>query len=200
MLYHVLFGVPLGLIATCQGIGKITNNQCLSFPQCNGKDGPNSRVVHSGGKGLSKVKARVLGVALGNKSGLEVLHRPICIPLDLEVPVGTHHLLARGKLDNLPSSVPLVGLKFLQAGLLPLTGFRISLRLLEGSGLSDGGEVGIGSGVNSVIRIWIIGLVKVIRVTFLTFLITFWRVLSRGAVLIRGDSRNGISVLPDSWR
>ena len=33
MLYRVLFGVPLGLIATRQGIDKITNNQYLSFPQ-----------------------------------------------------------------------------------------------------------------------------------------------------------------------
>jgi len=34
VLYRVLFGVPLGLIATRQGIDKIMNNQYLSFPQC----------------------------------------------------------------------------------------------------------------------------------------------------------------------
>jgi len=138
----------------------------------NGKDGPDSRVAHSGDKGLSEVKARALGIALGNKSGLEALHSPICIPLDLEVPLGTHHLLARRKLDNFPSPIPLVSLKLLQAGLLPLAGFGISLRFLEGSGLSDGGEVGIGSGVEGFIRI--IGLVKGIRVTlFLTILVIF---------------------------
>ena len=33
MLYRTLFVVPLGLIATRQGIGQITNDQYLSFPQ-----------------------------------------------------------------------------------------------------------------------------------------------------------------------
>jgi len=33
VLYRVLFGIPLGLIATRQGTDQITNNQYLSFPQ-----------------------------------------------------------------------------------------------------------------------------------------------------------------------
>ena len=146
---------------------------------------------------MSEVKARALGVTLDNKSGFEALHRAICIPLDLEVPLGTHHLLARGKLDNLPSTIPLVGLKFLQAGLLPLTGFRISLGFLEGSGLSDGGEVCIGNGVERVIRviraIFLLTFLIIFLIFFIIFFITFWR------VLIRQD-RSGIPVLPDRWR
>lgn len=173
----------------------------------NGKDGPDSRVAHSGGKGVCEIKAWALGVALGNKSGLEALHRAINIPLDLEEPFGTHHLPTRGKLDNFPSAIPTVSLKFLQACLLPLARFRKLLGLLEGSGFSDGSKVGIGSGVEGLIRVSsrVIGLVKVTRLLIFFILIPIililWRALSRRAVvfIIRGDGRSGISVLPDSW-
>ena len=33
VLYRILFVIPLGLIGTHQGIGQITNNQYLPFPQ-----------------------------------------------------------------------------------------------------------------------------------------------------------------------
>jgi hypothetical protein len=102
------------------GIGDVKGVDVHVFKGSNGQDGPDSRVAHSGGKGLCEVKAWALGVSLGNKSGLEALHRPISIPLDLEDPLGAHHLSARGKLSDLPSSIPVVGFKFLQAGLLPL--------------------------------------------------------------------------------
>ena len=115
-----------------------------------------SRVLDSGGKGFSEVKTRSLGIPFGHKSCLESLHRPINIPLDLELPLGTYNLLARGKLDYLPSSIPLEGLKFFNACLLPLARLRALLGCFEGLGLSDRGEVGIGSGVEGVISSGII--------------------------------------------
>jgi hypothetical protein len=95
-----------------------------------------------------------------------------------------------------------VSLKFLQAGLLPLTGFRLLLRVPEGPWLSDGGKVGISSGVEGVISSRVIGVIIGVRGAFLLILIILsWRALSRTRVfIIRGDSRSGISVLLDSWR
>jgi len=92
------------------------------------------------------------------------------------VPLGTHNLLARGKLDNFPSSISPVSIKFLQTGLLPLARLRKLLGVSEASGFSDGGQVGIGSGVEGVIR--------VIRVGTILLFIILWRVLSRRITLI----------------
>jgi hypothetical protein len=85
--------------------------------------------------------------------------------------------------------------------------------MLEGPGLSDGGEVGIGSGVEGVIRVSsrVIGLVKVIFLIliFIFILIILWRGLSRGIIIIiiitrrgRGgrDGRGRFPGLPDGWR
>ena len=77
------------------------------------------------------------------------------------MPLGAHYLLARGEWDNFPSPISPVSFKFLQACLLPLARLRKLLGVSEASGFSDGGQVGIGSGVEVVIRIR--GLVRVIR-------------------------------------
>jgi len=169
------------------------------------RDGPDCRVAHSRGKSLCKVKARTLGIALGHKSCLEALHRSIYVPLDLEDPLGAYYLSARGKFDNLPSPIPVVGLKFFKPGLLPLAGLRKPLRLLEGPGLRDGGKVGIGSGVEGFIRVSsrIMRLVffLILLILLILLLILLWRVLNRKTIvfIIRGDGRSGVSVLPDGW-
>jgi hypothetical protein len=174
------------------GIGDVQGVDLHVFKSSKGKDGPDCRVAHSGGKGLCKVKARALRIALGHKSCLEALHRPISIPLDLEVPLGSNHLLARGKLGNLPGPISAVGLKLLQACLLPLARLRKLLGLFEGSGLRDGGQVGIGSGVEGVISSRVIGVVIGVRGVFLLFLlviiiliILLWRSgLSRRVIIL----------------
>jgi hypothetical protein len=129
------------------------------FKSSKGKDGTDSRVAHSRGKCLCEVKARTLRVSLGHKSSLEALNRPISVPLDLEVPLGANNLLARGKLDNLPSAIELVSIKFLQACLPPLTGFRAPLGVFEGPWLRNGGKVGTGSGVEGVVSSRVIGVI-----------------------------------------
>ena len=100
------------------GIGDVQGVDLHVLKGSKGKDGPDCRVVHCGGKGLCEVKARMLGVSLGHKSCLEVLYRPICVPLDLEVPPGANYLLARRKLDNLPSPIGVVSIKFLRHAFL----------------------------------------------------------------------------------
>ena len=148
------------------------------FKSSKGKGGPDCRVANSGGKGLCEAKARMLRVSLGHKSGLEVLHRPIYVPLDLEDPLGAHYLFARGKVDNLPSPISGVSLKLLHASLPPLARFRAFLGFFEGSWFSDGGYVGIGSGVEGVISSRVIGVIIGVRRVFLLFilgLIILWR-------------------------
>ena len=120
------------------------------------------------------------------------------------MPPRTNNLLARWKLSNLPSPIVLVGLKFIKACLLPLTGFRELLGTFEGLGFSDGGKVGIGGGVEGFISSRVIGVIIGIRFFIFIFIIIFiWRSLKRilGFIfIIRGNSRSGFSVLPKGWR
>jgi hypothetical protein len=76
--------------------------------------------------------------------------------------------------------------------------------MLEGPGFSDGGEVGIGSGVEGVIRVSsrVIGLVKVIfLILILTLIFTLIFILIIIIITRRGrDGRGRFSGLPDGWR
>jgi len=62
---------------------------------------------------LKVVKARSLIVAFGNKSALVSLYRAICIPLDLEYPLGVNDLLPFGSRDQFPSAISAVGIQLL---------------------------------------------------------------------------------------
>src|SRR6266516_23237 len=95
----------------------------LSHPNINcsnGKDGSESCPFRSWGECLSVVKARSLGKALGNTSGLVPLYRAICIALDSEYPSAANCLSPRRELNQLKCPILNERLNFIYCCLIPM--------------------------------------------------------------------------------
>ena len=80
---------------------------------CHGSHDSNGGHPYSGCKDLKVIKTRPLIVAFSNKSALVSLHRAICIPLDLENPLGANDLLPFGLRDQFPSAISAVCIQLL---------------------------------------------------------------------------------------
>ncbi|OAX34558.1 hypothetical protein K503DRAFT_803488 [Rhizopogon vinicolor AM-OR11-026] len=79
-------------------------------------------------RAVNRVQAKVMDSshskdnsnALGHKPAFIVLHRAICIVLDLEDPLAANNLLASRSRDKFPSAIAIVSIQLLKGSLLPL--------------------------------------------------------------------------------